>query len=402
MDPLSMTASIITLLAVGGNVFGGLERLSSLREVPDSVLALRNEISDFRLVSLELAKHLQDLSAKPPEITQTLSINVLPILDRTRNTIMELEALIKNKLIIPRKDGTIRLNKAAWILERHKLKRLQDEVRSMRISLIAVMNILTLKCMLRPEVHIPPLRSTTGQFYGELSQDRAIATSNSSTTESLLAEISKMVSHIQSRIESDTHTVSSVSLSQPSGPQRIVTVQEQRGREIPTVKRHSHPHNLQNPSVVSRRHIACATSCACRCHDRVTWRSPMCIGSLLGRLFVEHAGLPILAPPCDKSDCQWNFKLCMTIQYLFPSWFAQWALYACSRLCYHGIQHTFRVSRAVWSGSKIFWQARLGDVDGIRTLLASREASPYDVSSECGATALNVRPIGYCLPLYLV
>lgn len=49
MDPLSITASIISILAVAKGVDQGLQKLQSLREVPDVILALNNEVSDLKL-----------------------------------------------------------------------------------------------------------------------------------------------------------------------------------------------------------------------------------------------------------------------------------------------------------------------------------------------------------------
>lgn len=54
MDPLSLTASIITIVGLAGNVGTGLEMLYRLRKALDKVLTLLNEISDFRAVLLNL------------------------------------------------------------------------------------------------------------------------------------------------------------------------------------------------------------------------------------------------------------------------------------------------------------------------------------------------------------
>ena len=384
---------------------GGLERLSSLREAPNTVLALNNEIADFRLVSFELAKHLRDLSTRPDSVdVQILSTDVLPILDRARNRIMELEFLIKYKLILPRKDGSIRLNQAAWIWERQKIKRLRDDVRSTIMSLIAVMGALISKSTLRLELQISALRCISGHLHDDLRRNRVIATASSATTDNLLGQILYAVSQIHSRIDSNIRNTiagSPVSTSQPLRSQGMTSIQNHRDDEILTGRRLSDSQNLRISSKLQRRDLVCTKSCACRCHHYSDWTSPTWIGPLLGRLFVRCGGLPLLTSSCDQSSCQWKSEPCMSIQYFFPILVCA-ACYAFSRSRYGGIEHALRLSRTVWAGSKIFWQARLGDADGIRILLASREGSPYDVSSECGATALNVRPTRYSLPLHMV
>lgn len=47
MDPLSITASVITVLAATGKVGEGLEKLWALKGAPHELLALINEVSRY-------------------------------------------------------------------------------------------------------------------------------------------------------------------------------------------------------------------------------------------------------------------------------------------------------------------------------------------------------------------
>lgn len=60
MDPLSLIASILTVLGTGYSMMEGLEQFASLRQAPNTILALNNEISDFRLLALEANAVHQD------------------------------------------------------------------------------------------------------------------------------------------------------------------------------------------------------------------------------------------------------------------------------------------------------------------------------------------------------
>ncbi len=47
MEPLSITASILTVLGAAGQVKKGLERLQSLKNAPQELCALTNEVSVY-------------------------------------------------------------------------------------------------------------------------------------------------------------------------------------------------------------------------------------------------------------------------------------------------------------------------------------------------------------------
>lgn len=53
MDPLSITASVLTLVTAANKVAKGLDNLASIKGAPAAVLALNNELSDLRLVLTE-------------------------------------------------------------------------------------------------------------------------------------------------------------------------------------------------------------------------------------------------------------------------------------------------------------------------------------------------------------
>jgi hypothetical protein len=50
MDPLSITAGILAIFGAGGKVGNGLRKLVQLRDAPDALLALCNEVTDLQCV----------------------------------------------------------------------------------------------------------------------------------------------------------------------------------------------------------------------------------------------------------------------------------------------------------------------------------------------------------------
>ena len=391
MDPLSVTASIITLLAAGGSIVDGLEKLASLREAPDIILALNNEISDFRVVIFEIANYLQQEPIQSLPNAQGFHTNILPLLNRARDKLDELEALIEYKLVLPRNDGNIRLNKTGWIWERQKVKRIQEEIRSVKISLVATVGVLNSKSTLRLELQLATFQSASDNLHSQASQSLATIETSSSATENLLGQILRIVTQNQSRTEAQLHNVLAASTPQIAGLPGSERMTTSENDELGTTRGPPKLYHLRVSSTLQRRYLACTSSCTCRCHNRLAWTSPTWLSPLLGQIFAGYAGLPVLSAYCDQLDCQRGSEQFVSIQYFFPSWFALRILQAYLRFSrYNGIEQSLRVSRVVWNGAEIFSKIYSRDTKGVQALLGSREAFPFDVESVLGTTALDV------------
>ena len=355
------------------------------------ILALNNEISDFRLVIFELATYLQQESTRSLSNARTFSTNIPPILNRAIDRLIELESLIEYKLILPRSDGGIRLNKTSWIWERQKVKRLLEDIRSMRTNLVAVVGVLISKSILRLELQMSEFRASNDISHGALGQTLATAVNASSTAENLLEQLLYSVAQNQTRTEShirDAFRATTAHITRPSSSPRTQFAQVE---DQVTPRGASGYHNFHISSTLQRQYLVCTPPCRCRCHKVSSWVTPKWLSSLLGRLFAGYAGLPLLTQSCDKNGCQRRSEPSISICYYFPFWFAQRILQAYIHFPYHGgIEQRLRVSRIVWGGSDFFLKAVSGDVEGVKALLQSREGSPFDVDPQYSSTALSV------------
>ncbi len=48
----------------------------------------------------------------------------------------------------------------------------------------------------------------------------------------------------------------------------------------------------------------CRPGCNCACHAPRKSATPALVASVLGRLFINYAGLPILSAKCDSAECE--------------------------------------------------------------------------------------------------
>ena len=149
MDPLSLTASIIAVLGVGGQAAKGIGKLASIKGTPELVLALNNEISDLQVVVLAI----QDLFDKQTTSgvpfpghraeEKNIDTSIINSLKQANSTVTNLEAFYKRlKVSNPGSTGAFTFDKTLWIREQRRIKRIKEDIRNVRIKLTTALGAL--------------------------------------------------------------------------------------------------------------------------------------------------------------------------------------------------------------------------------------------------------------------
>lgn len=138
MDPLSITASVLTLLTAANKVAKGLDKLASIKGVPAAVLALNNELSDLRLVLTEaeplLQKHAH--TAVPPTTgNRTLQLSI----NKAKGRLADLESIVGNRLM--RRMGT--RDRMGWLYEQDRVQKALTDVRTAKENVTAMLGVVT-------------------------------------------------------------------------------------------------------------------------------------------------------------------------------------------------------------------------------------------------------------------
>ena len=159
-DPLSLVASIVAVVGVGGQVAKAVKKLASLKGAPDIILALNNEITDLHLVVLAIEdvfqKHCSSGVPFPGNRAGDIHVDaaVTKALQFAKDKTVELETLyqqIAPALSTP--GGTSKVNKTmqsripklvknVWIQEQRRVKQIQQDLHSARLKLTAALGIL--------------------------------------------------------------------------------------------------------------------------------------------------------------------------------------------------------------------------------------------------------------------
>lgn len=166
MDPLSVTASLLAVLAAARAAGRTLQHVSDLRHAPDQLLALTNEVSVFAnpiqsnprtrtgthrrvkvtglQVVLRTASEVVESRIKKSQDCGSLG----HIVQRAGQSISELNELIQHELIqngaAQAPDSKPKASRTGFLRHRGKLRSLKVELQDIKLSLLIAVGTLTL------------------------------------------------------------------------------------------------------------------------------------------------------------------------------------------------------------------------------------------------------------------
>lgn len=422
MDPLSIIAGSVAVLGAGGKVVKGLTKLKDLRNVPDLLLAVVNEVSDLSLIVQEIrAIFGQDTihGTIPPTAASTLT----QLLDRAQAILLELDQIVNYRLLLPPKNnGEVSVRHSAWLSEERHVLRLQGRLRTIRLDMVAGLATLNLlvsitdlnkgdadqfqthirSSSVRLEVRLQELRISTEEvrLSQQLCEDSLRQAPRQDAVEQLFAQL-RHLQDLQYRTDStlrglgsdlttsrELTACSSINQHSPRGMSTVLRPLISDRVILPRLS------NAINIRVKQYRTASCPQRCLCKCHTDKQMRSPQLLDRLIGKLFLGYSHTPIFASSCNKATCG-QLPFCfITITYLFPTWFLHQILsmfFVCTKRDGPGL--SLKMLRIRSDNDEVFHSATIGDITRIKLLFAKGEASPFDVALDSGQTLLNVKKV---------
>lgn len=138
MEAVGFAASVLTLLAAANQVAKGLDKLASIKEAPDAVLALNNEVSEIRLILCEAQPLLQKYeSTVVSSVSEDRSLQVS--IDRAKERLEDLQSIVGNRLM--RRMGT--RDRFGWLYEQDKVQKALKDVRAAREKVTTMLGVVT-------------------------------------------------------------------------------------------------------------------------------------------------------------------------------------------------------------------------------------------------------------------
>ena len=378
-DPLSITASVIAVVGAAEGVGKTLNKIRSIRKAPYELLALINEVSDLRVILVNLEIYLANKTPNlhPQEQTRHMSV----FLNRAKEQLLQLDELIQYRLVRPESTSYhIKLSRREWALARSTIKGFRGRLQDIRLNIIAQMTIIN------------------ASVYTILKLE---AGETDTSDRSYQSRIGLMIQEIHELARDSEAT--GLRIREKRAVQRL---DEQSGLLTNILHNQAKLHGLiqLNPSTGSQdfgslttdpsstsvisikatlnyQRLPCTSSCRCNCHKSHHLKSPMLVRRAIGTLFLGYSGYPItIFRRCTLSHCQGQQAFRILVNYFFPSWSLARALeIAITHSFFSNIHVSLKVLRVIPNGAEVFRLALLDDVTGLQQLFSKGIASPYDV-----------------------
>ena len=190
MDPLSIIASVVTLIAATNAAGRGLQKLVGLRGAPDIMVTLNNDVADIQLLLNEVNVLLReasslDCSKDGSDRPRRAGFQALePVLQRIREKLSELDEILDR---LPASNLNF-VSRMQWLKVESRVLRLHNELRSLKTNLDTALGLLTSNTALRLQVELRNLHIATTR--GQLGVSKAIADRFSDLQESLETSLS--------------------------------------------------------------------------------------------------------------------------------------------------------------------------------------------------------------------
>ena len=138
-DPLSFTAGIIAVIGAADGVATTLAKIRSLRNAPDELLALTNEVSDLRIILRDIENHFSQ-STNRPQTPQDQLGHMSVLINRAKERILELDRLIQYRLVKPESvSDQIKISRQQWARAKDVINKFRQSLRDIRLNLMAQM-----------------------------------------------------------------------------------------------------------------------------------------------------------------------------------------------------------------------------------------------------------------------
>jgi hypothetical protein len=141
---------------------------------------------------------------------------------------------------------------------------------------------------------------------------------------------------------------------------------------------------------MSREANSCGDWCSCSCHTRRQLRTPHFMDHVIGSLLVGYSGISVTKSNCNEFACKQRSYPSVHFTYFFPYWFLSRIITMSIRAtASQGPELCLKVPRVRGRTEAVFRAAVSGDVEHMKSLLIKGFASPLDVSSSSGLSALH-------------
>ena len=147
-----MTASIVTVVAIGTRIVGLLKKLRALKNVSPAILSLDNELSNLRVNVLVIqdlftshTKVLTTSDGHDANVIQNVIASTTSCLKQANELVGQLDDIVTPLVILLSRSGRFGLQKSLRLMkENRRLRSLQQELHNVQTNMNTVLEIVGL------------------------------------------------------------------------------------------------------------------------------------------------------------------------------------------------------------------------------------------------------------------
>ena len=396
MDPLSITASVIGIIATAASTGRAFEELRRLcKTLPGRLHALSNEVSDIELVLRQVASVVEKRTGDPAVKEQEQSIRHL--LNQAGSKLHELSTIVETFTNLAK---TTKVFQAyAWRKNQPRLQMLQEDIKTIKCSLNIILGASNSQDMVRIRVGLDTI-STISSKSAQMQLNMEESLQNSLVRHQ--ADLTEFLTRMQQQADQRMSNVEELLKLQAAQLQasQLDRLGNSYGRRpsyskpLPPARKQTQHQNLTGSEDFGMRltqYGACRPGCPCTCHVQTRSSTPGLIDRVFGQLFVGYAGLPLVNAKCDTHSCEKNQAAQVSVEYWFPLGFV-WSKILRLQMTYQphiGPQFELSTLRRVPDSAQCVNFALTGNIDGLKYLFKKGLASPRDVSTTRGYSVLR-------------
>jgi hypothetical protein len=125
-----------------------------------------------------------------------------------------------------------------------------------------------------------------------------------------------------------------------------------------------------------QRKEGCVQECACTCHQRRRFRSPLAVQRFLGEVFLGLSSLPLFAGKCSDSRCIERTPFSATMTYYFPSFLLSRMVSLICITTSQGDPAACIKVRRISTDFSLYRAVEKNDLEGVRNMITRRSVHP--------------------------
>lgn len=400
MEPISLAASVIAVATLAAQVCASISELRSLcKRLPGRLHAVNNEVADLELVLSQVALLIEERAILPDSQNSAIP----HLLRQARTKLEEVRVIINDLTNTYVRSKVSLLGVKAWQKEQGRLQTLQDDIRTVKSTLNIMLGasnsyvlysgqvtecyeLISLRCrqdMMRIRLEVQQISAVT-----TYSSQKQITTNEKYVT--TLAGIDERISRVEEMLIKQSQQLQASQFKQVKASYNAPPQVKRRPSSIEHENHSSHTQVGDLNLRVTPYIVSCRVGCKCACHSHQRSSTPALLNNVLGRLFVEYAGLPVFSPRCDDEICKGAHARQLSLEYWFPS--GIWSGIVRMQMGFQlnsGPTLQLETLRRIPDSAQGISFALHGDIDGLKHLFSKGLASPRDISTGRGYSLLR-------------